>query len=300
MSWPGRRPDLAAAAIKGVSQEQALEENLAGDHPGYVQIGETLSWTEFQTHLYDCLDDERRSARYGDWIFRGQRQSSWGLQAALRRSPYIERPSDFEYLNTIISKVLEGFRADLLNQGFNPTFVGDEMALLGLAQHYGVPTNFLDWSYSPYVAAHFAFQEVNAGDGSVAIWALNTQDAIMVPATNEVLSSPSDRRPKRDDRGQPKLLLVHPQPYGNIRLRNQAGVFTLLRSSERTVEEFLANNRFERTDWPLLKFVISSAEAARIRRDLGLMMISDGQLFPGVESAAARALDALRSRNLDS
>src|SRR3954462_9410938 len=42
-------------------------------------------------------------------------------------------------------------------------------------QHYRAPTRLLDWTYSPFVAAYFAFAEVPTED-SVAVWAINARE----------------------------------------------------------------------------------------------------------------------------
>jgi hypothetical protein len=54
-----------------------------------------------------------------------------------------------------------------------------EMEEFAIAQHHGIPTQLLDWTYNPLVAAHFAADPLMrsvgpTSTGSIAVWALWT------------------------------------------------------------------------------------------------------------------------------
>lgn len=101
--------------------------------------------------------------------------------------------------------------------------------MFALAQHYGIPTRFLDWTRKPLVAAYFAVEQVAkvrtkrldapkiSGVDPCAVWALDMG-----------LLREFGRRTARDPNIDPAIFVVTAPYATNPNLAAQGGLFTLV------------------------------------------------------------------------
>lgn len=145
------------------------------------------SWESFKTQI-DALfvETERLRVEIGGHvstpIFRGHTDSAWKLETTFERefrevTPLENFYRKFLYPSLAMLRGVMDFELPPLGDNLNPELrdiprllpVPEKLALL---RHYGAPSPLLDWTYSPYVAAFFAFNPpVNTRPGKVAIFA---------------------------------------------------------------------------------------------------------------------------------
>lgn len=222
------------------------------------------SWEDYKLNIYKYFLNER-DYKCSNYIFRGQKDTNWNLISSFDRwfSFY-----NFRERELILKRVLSSFYESIKAYNLLPhDCTKDDLYFISLAQHYGVPTRLLDWTESPYVAAFFAFVDVirsNIYESDVAIWALNTKS-----------------KSWSSELGIDIVRLSH---EGNLRIRNQIGLFTISRTPFSTVEEYVLYTNMR--DTALIKFIIPQSEAITAIRDLDLMNINSAVLYQGLEGCA--------------
>jgi hypothetical protein len=165
---------------------------------------------------------------------------------------------------------------------------------LSLAKHHGLPTRLLDWSFSPFVAMHFATADIEAFGVDGVIWLVDYERVHrMLPAklrrilkdegaqvfTAEMLGRAADTLPAFDKlAGKGDFVLFLEPPSLDDRIVNQYALFSLMSSPSTSLDEWLAAHRDV-----LHRIVIPAELKWEIRDKLDQANITERVLFPGLD-----------------
>ncbi|WP_426393024.1 FRG domain-containing protein [Mammaliicoccus sciuri] len=182
------------------------------------------------------------------WLFRGHSNPEWDLTPKGGREPY-NKHNDIE-----IFKSWKRQAVNFLNVPF------DDWDMLTIAQHHGLATRLLDWTFNPLVAAFFAVQKPAE------------EDAIVYAYYNPC-SIKTEEVEVFEQEGIGKV-----KPYGTAsRVVRQSGIFTIHNPPSLNVE----NNLEE--EHKLEKIIIDSSYRKELRFELSHYGINELSLFPDVD-----------------
>jgi hypothetical protein len=212
------------------------------------------------------------------YIFRGQEDHRWRLRTSFHRTG---RADLTRYLAEDIQDLAKMFSA-LTQHAFNLSDPLHYASFINLAQHHGYPTPMLDWTWSPYVAAFFAFRSARANKGSKRKARIYKFDSI---EWNKLYRA-SKIAPER-----PNVTMINALAFGNSRAIPQQSVSLI--SNVDDIESHISLVEGEQNKGYLEVFDLPASDRDIVMRELALMGTTAGALFPGLDGAC----ESLRERN---
>jgi hypothetical protein len=238
------------------------------------------TWMELQEAVFaDSWRGEINRFR-SSFAFRGVPRDTHGLETSLQTGGFV--PHERHLLNS--------FRKYALRNAVHGDWVWN---WLSLAKHHGLPTRLLDWSYSPFVAMHFATQNLKDFEEDAAIWCVDYSK------TNELLPSPLKELLKKEDvniftaellnnvatslarfdaLSDDEYVLFFEPPSLDERIVNQFALFSLPSSAELQLEKLLKSR-----DAAYRRIIIPAALKWEVRDKLDQANITERVLFPGLD-----------------
>ncbi len=120
------------------------------------------SWNDLHDRLFEGSFQPALGRFRSHFAFRGMGDASWDLRTSLMRLG-----GDYAKLE---HHLLRNFRKYAYRDAVRDDSVWNWLAV---AQHHGLPTRLLDWTYSPYVALHFATEDLSQYVRDGVVWAVN-------------------------------------------------------------------------------------------------------------------------------
>lgn len=225
-----------------------------------------------------------------NYTFRGQNNEEYSLSSSLRRN---------YGLNARIAekRLLKNFKK--YGVAFNSDIGSSIWKNIVMAQHHGLPTRFLDFSYSPLVALHFALID-NKNNKNAVVWAINVEIV-----HNKLIPEKYVKKLKEhnaysfdiemleeleisiesynDDMKENGFIFIEPMSI-DARIVNQWSNFAIVPDAIDPLDIFLKNSKFEMLGY---KFIIPSSKIPTFRKQLNHIGINERILFPDIDGLAS-------------
>lgn len=240
------------------------------------------SWEELQQALFADSWNEELGRYRSRFAFRGLSDAGYRLETSLIRlaGPYAE----------LERHLLRNFKKYAHGR------VVEQDSLwhwLSVAQHYGLPTRLLDWTYSPFIAMHFATANIEKSTIDGVIWAVNYVKAHqLLPdtlrhkleyeganvLTVEMLSGEINSLAELDGLCREDIAIFFEPPSIDDRIVNQYAFCSVMTNPEVALDDWL--NRHPEVG---RRIVIPASLKWEIRDKLDQANITERVLFPGLD-----------------
>lgn len=146
-------------------------------------------------------------------------------------------------------------------------------AFYNLLQHHGFPTPLLDWTYSPFIAAFFAFRNIPKK--------INNNECVRIFVFDQKKWRTDYNQVLTLERPFPHLSFIEFLPIENKRMIPQQSITTITNVDD--IEEYIQSKEIETNNNYLFAFDIPTSERNYVMNELAYMGITAGAMFPGLD-----------------
>jgi hypothetical protein len=238
------------------------------------------SWLDLQEKLFESSWQRSISRFRSNFVYRGVPRVTHTLDTSLQTGGYQGHERH----------LLTSFRKYASRSAVHGDWVWN---WLSLAKHHGLPTRLLDWSYSPYVALHFATVDFRHVEEDGAVWCVDFRRTNeLLPAalkkllrgddanifTTEMLNRVATSLGEFDSLSKRDFVVFFEPPSLDERIVNQFALFSLPSSPTLSLEELL-----KRRDSTYRRIIIPAELKWEVRDKLDQANITERVLFPGLD-----------------
>jgi len=272
-SWDDETLNLSWTTDIGVVGNAVLPRSKAAEPSELVP--ENKTWESFKAYVAG-LEGKR-------YLFRGQ-----STQRRLRTSFHRTGRVDLMRFIREDIRTLHQYLSARTRHVFNLDIGNENGAFFNLVQHHGYPTPLLDWTYSPYVAAFFAYRHISRDKASTA----DQEDKVRILVFDQAKWRAT----------LPQMLVVE-SPWLHLSIgeflaienermipQQAASLVTNIDDIESYIAAFetLESKYLRAIDLPVI-------DRNTVIQELRYMGITAGSMFPGLDGAC----EELKERNFD-
>ncbi len=246
------------------------------------------NWLDLIDKLYANSWDPAIGRFRASLVYRGICDSAADLSTSLARSARA-----YPDVARLESHILRNFRK------YAHASVTEEDSIwnwLALAQHHGLQTRLLDWTYSPLVAMHFVTEDMSTYDRDGAIWCMNHRDSNrLLPGrlreqleiagadvfTADMLDSACRTLEELDSMSPDPFVIFLEPPSLDARIVNQFALFSMMSTATCSLADWLT-----RHGGIARRIIVPRSIKWEIRDKLDQAGVTERVLYPGLDGIA--------------